>query len=933
MNKLSRRFRQLFAKSSRRSRQRRGNRLLHSEQLEGRVLLAANILHNQLTAEDVNNDGHVVAGDVLAVVNALKSGSHQSEGEDGSPMYYDVNDDGSLAPSDALAVINKILRAEGENPAQIVSYEPVALASTFINAPSFGGFSFVDNGANDSIVINGNGRSWVDAGFTVGGTVLVSDSGVFVDTVENPPVPDEDRNFELDRHIHNNGVFDIVGVTADTLTVAGNLTTVYPSDVRTTDQTGSSLAGQDFISQSALFFRPVTSVGTGSDFFLGMLVQDLRTETETGQPLPSASKGVFSGTVDVVFDTDKVTANGTSNSNILLHNNFSTRSTAIGGTFGTAGLIDEAGASAFGSGVGVPTGGNQQLLFRTSFTAGTMPGTTTLSTDSAEQSPANDTLLFGINAAIPTSMISYGTLDLQVASDVIAEDDLANGQAIVTVSEGTAAVEVPVLNNDQVLVPTGGTPTITAVTQPAGGAAEGSVTFNASQLFYTPPASVSNPTDVMFTYTISNGQGATDSATVTVRVNPVNDAPTIAAPANVTATEDTLLNISGVSVADPDDNSLTVTLSVSNGSLGAGTETGGSITLTGTPATVNSALSGLTYTPNADVDTSDTLAIGVSDGIAATVTANVAIGITAVDDATELTVPIDQTVFLGADLIFNTSNSNAISLVDVDSTLSVTLSLDAAKDGNLAAGGQSGKSITLTGSASAVTSQLDGLTFSHTATLPFDTTLTVTSVDGTTVSDTVNISVAPLQTPFAANNSYSADEGTSSFVLDPNPLDNDIVFATGTKTLTEINGTTLVVDQAFATTAAGSVAFDGTSFTYTPPSDPDFFGTDTFTYTIEDSTTPLGDDNDGPSEGTVTIEIQPINDGPVNYIGGAPISTSPSVSGTEDTTLSFSSGNALTISDIDAGTGDLTVTLTVTTGTLNVSSTGGVQGNGGNQLT
>ncbi len=61
--------------------------------------------------------------------------------------------------------------------------------------------------------------------------------------------------------------------------------------------------------------------------------------------LPDAEKGTFSGTVDVVFDTNDLTANGTSVSDLDFHNGYTG---APSGDFSTPGMIDEGGASAFG---------------------------------------------------------------------------------------------------------------------------------------------------------------------------------------------------------------------------------------------------------------------------------------------------------------------------------------------------------------------------------------------------------------------------------------------------------------------------------------------------------------------------------------------------------------------------------------------------------
>ena len=70
------------------------------------------------------------------------------------------------------------------------------------------------------------------------------------------------------------------------------------------------------------------------------------------------------------------------------------------------------------------------------------------------------------------------------------------------------------------------------------------------------------------TLTVVTGDGtATDTDTIAITVNPVNDAPVNTVPAAQSVAEDTILPIAGVSVADIDSSALTTTLNVSSGIL------------------------------------------------------------------------------------------------------------------------------------------------------------------------------------------------------------------------------------------------------------------------------------------------------------------------------------------------------------------------------
>ena len=125
-----------------------------------------------------------------------------------------------------------------------------------------------------------------------------------------------------------------------------------------------------------------------------------------------------------------------------------------------------------------------------------------------------DTFTYTISDAAGLTDIATVTVTVTNLNDPpVAVDDAA------TVAEDSGATPIAVLGNDTD-PDTGTTLTITAVTQPTNGA----VTFTGTGVSYTPAANF-NGTDT-FTYTISDGALGTDTATVSVTVTPVNDAPT-----------------------------------------------------------------------------------------------------------------------------------------------------------------------------------------------------------------------------------------------------------------------------------------------------------------------------------------------------------------------------------------------------------------------
>jgi len=123
--------------------------------------------------------------------------------------------------------------------------------------------------------------------------------------------------------------------------------------------------------------------------------------------------------------------------------------------------------------------------------------------------------------------------------------------------------------------------------------------------------------------------------------------------------------------------------------------------------------------------------------------------------------------------------------------------------------------------------------------------------DGSAWSDpaTVTIAVRPVNDPpVAMDDAYATDEDTVLVVSAPGVLAND----------SDAEGDTLVVSlEAGPSHGAVDLSPDG-GLTYTP--DPDFHGTDSFTYTVSDGTATATAD--------VSVTVRPVNDPPV--IGGTP---------------------------------------------------------------
>ena len=162
------------------------------------------------------------------------------------------------------------------------------------------------------------------------------------------------------------------------------------------------------------------------------------------------------------------------------------------------------------------------------------------------------------------------------------------------------------------------------------------------QVTYTPTADYNDSTN--FSYTVTSG-GVTETATVNIGVTPVNDAPVNTVPGPQTTAEDTAKVITGVSVADVDGDPLTTTLTITNGTAsvtaGGGATIGGNgsntITISGTAAQINAALTGLTYTNTPDYNGPAQITVATNDGTVTT-TDTIGITVTPVADITNDTV-------------------------------------------------------------------------------------------------------------------------------------------------------------------------------------------------------------------------------------------------------------------------------------------------------
>ncbi|NIF30162.1 DUF4347 domain-containing protein [Pantoea sp. Tr-811] len=322
-----------------------------------------------------------------------------------------------------------------------------------------------------------------------------------------------------------------------------------------------------------------------------------------------------------------------------------------------------------------------------------------------------------------------------VTGIVISDVDSSSGTLTLTVAagnlSGVSTGGVSVAGSGSALVLTGTLSSINAY-------------IAAGNLKYTTALNANG--SVTLGISVDTASVATVTRSLTLDITPVNDAPTITMPVSINVTEDVAMPLSGISFADVDagSGSVTVTFSVASGNgtltgspssgvaiAGSGTN---SIVLEGTVGDINSMISNghLSYLGAANATGVKTLSISINDngntgsGGPLTVSADLSLVIAAVNDAPVNSLPPSQTVLQDNVLTFSTGNGNLISVSDVDigaNPMVVTLTanhglLTLSQTTGLSfivGNGSSNATMTFSGSLSDINAALNGLTFAPTA--------------------------------------------------------------------------------------------------------------------------------------------------------------------------------------------------------------------------
>lgn len=386
--------------------------------------------------------------------------------------------------------------------------------------------------------------------------------------------------------------------------------------------------------------------------------------------------------------------------------------------------------------------------------------------------------------------------------------------------------------------------TVTAV----GEASHGTVALVNGQITFTPDADYNGPAS--FSYTVSDGKGGMDSATVAVSVTPVNDAPT-AADDTLSMDEDSALVIfpgayPGISVPRP-----TVALPTSS-VLGNDTDAeGDALTIVavggashGSVELINGTL---VFFPDPDYTGPASFTYTVSDGKGGTTTANVTVNVTPVNDAPVIASEAASSV---AENAVGTAYQIVASDVDGD-VLTYALS---GTDADLFTVDADGRVAFKAAPDFDIPADADGDNVYDIVVEAHDGAVATTRDVTITVTD-----MGDNRAPVAADDTVSVREDVELvFQQQALPDDGDggggrgLVLLLGNDT--DPDGAPLAV-TAVGDGVNGDVVLDDQGRIHFRPDD-DFNGAASFSYTLSDG-------RGGTDTATVTVNVTPVNDAPV----------------------------------------------------------------------
>ncbi|NVK30074.1 MAG: tandem-95 repeat protein, partial [Gammaproteobacteria bacterium] len=560
-----------------------------------------------------------------------------------------------------------------------------------------------------------------------------------------------------------------------------------------------------------------------------------------------------------------------------------------------------------------------------------------LTTPSSASLQEDGTLFFGANEAqqilfadVDALSDTLMTLTLGVAEGVM---ELGNTSALTSVNgDGTASIS------------------ITGTKAALRAALEG--------LSYSPDLNFNGIDTLAISLSDAGATGSggvlTDTKTIALTVNAVNDAPTLNLVSSVSTDEDHSFTFAAgnITLSDIDLGSgdMQLTLNVSNGSLTLASTAGltfvngtadgdASIIVSGSRAALQAAVDELVYAPNSNFNGSESLAVTLEDlgntgnGGNLSVTDTITINVAAVNDQPLVTAPLLAGV--AEDTVLSFTGNSAITLADLDATSTSVMSLLVeVTNGSLSLaninqlsvieGANNAKLVKVQGTLSQLQTAIAGLTYLPNAGYFGSDSLTVTLADkgdtgsGGALSDSATIAI------------------TIRSVNDVPVL--TVADLTTTEDTTSVSATASVTDQdtedshSFSVTAIGagegSVSIDVSTgeYTFTPGDDFQYLAagesaTVTFDVTASD---PFG----ASDTETVTVTVTGVNDSPVlsdpdnfSYSHAAPKAFDQTVQSASALATDVDSSDVLTYGILKDGV--VSTSQTETLGTLSIDSSTG----------
>ncbi|QDU25764.1 Dockerin type I repeat protein [Anatilimnocola aggregata] len=896
-------------------------RSLWAEQLESRELMAGDVaptlfrspFWNIQQPRDVNADGRVTAMDALRIINYLNvngsrtvvspAGAAAGEGVGPEPdSYLDVNNDTRISAMDALQVINQLNSGGTGDPMIKLTVQIVAAGTNDdLNTISKGGSYELRVLTEDLGVLNymslNRDPTLLDGSTALG--VSTSFFDVLYSTDKTDVQVNESQIIFISGTPTTNGTF--------TLTVVQNgvpkTTAAIPFAANRATTAGNIQTALDAVLGGTA--TEVTHEPSGGNnrwrvrFLNQMSNQDVPEMTGNVTGLGTAA-------ITITESIKGTTTNPAAYTDAL---KLRTRYDADGNPLNDAPPFFQDNRQGFRMATGINDVGGTQFFDPYQGTTPTEilrvrmnaldAGLVNFNLSLADIADGLETGVVGFGIPVTTDLIMITGDSLEITEPLNAGDDSA------TTTEGSVTpININVTSNDVNVAPTPNTAK-TVISVDTTGTLGTVQIISASTIRYTPPGGDFNGIDT-FKYTVRDQASPTfntDVATVNITINAVNDAPTISfsGTSPQTFNEDqsrtfssgggNQITVNDVDAAAPALLTLTLNVGAGNGTLtlfgvtGLTNVTGNNsstISAQGTLADLNNAINGLTYTPVPGAFGSKTLAVTINDngntgGAPQSSTLNIPLVITPINDAPTINVGFASPVanIEGDALLFSSGAGRLITVADQDSGSSpvvVTLAVNAANRINVPAatgvtiGTNNTSTVTLTGNVADVSAALNG--FTYTSVVGFggqSDTLNITINDqgntgggALTANASVTINVAPAVRPFAASDSLTVEEDSASGALNTvDVLANDLVNPTpvGTKArLLSFVGTT--PNGGTVTRDLGTLPDDtDDKLIYVPA--PDFFGADTISYTLRD-TSGVGAD----SIGTVNVTVRPMNDAP-----------------------------------------------------------------------